>query len=118
MDLAVPRFPLTFSTEQSGGHMQAIGSIEGRARARRFLTRAREKGSRDASDRTTVRGDSRSDESKRCPVTYVPTHCTRTLTGRLVTRQSTTPELSPATRCDCGGWRRWCLWLRPTHRSC
>src|SRR5258705_7094283 len=33
--------------------MQAIGSIEGSARARRFLTRAREKWSRDASDRTT-----------------------------------------------------------------
>src|SRR5713226_10787244 len=43
--------------------MQAIGSIEGRGRARRFLTRAREKGSRDASDRTRVRRDSRSGES-------------------------------------------------------
>ena len=36
--------PLAFSREQIAGQMQTIGSIEGRAHARRYLTTAREKG--------------------------------------------------------------------------
>ena len=38
--------PLAFSREQIAGQMQTIGSIEGRARVRKVLTTAREKGLR------------------------------------------------------------------------
>jgi hypothetical protein len=33
---------LTFTTEQAAGQVQTVGSIEGKARARRFLTTPRE----------------------------------------------------------------------------
>jgi hypothetical protein len=37
--------PLAFSREQTAGQMQTMGSIEGQARVRKFLTTPREKGS-------------------------------------------------------------------------
>src|SRR6266436_7867864 len=62
-------FLLTFTTEQAAGQVQTIGSIEGRVRAREFLTTTRENGSMmrlrrgwRANHRSPVRGDSRSGE--------------------------------------------------------
>src|SRR6185295_19375277 len=40
-----PVSPLAFPGEQTAGQMQTIGSIEGQARFRKFLTTPREKGS-------------------------------------------------------------------------